>query len=131
METATSDMEKNEYIAGYKNLNAYQKANELTLLIYKLTRKFPKEELFCLVSQMRRCAVSVPANIVEGYGRRTNKDKQQFYHIARGSLNELEYYIDLSRQLGYFESADYEQAVSLRQDAGKLLTGLIKSLVAA
>ena len=117
-----------EYRAGYKNLNTYIKANELVLLIYEITKKFPKEELFGLTSQIRRCAVSVPANIVEGYGRRTNKDKLQFYYIARGSLNELEYYLDLSNQLSYMSKNDYDKAVNIRNDAGKLLAGLIKSL---
>ena len=116
-----------EYTTGYKNLNTYLKANELTLLIYKLTKIFPREELFGLTSQMRRCAVSVTANIVEGYGRRTSKDRLQFYYIARGSLNELEYYLDLAHQLGYIDQKNYEEAVSLRNDTGKLLNGFIKS----
>jgi four helix bundle protein len=125
MVTATSDM---EYKPGYKNLNAYQKANELALLVYKATKKFPKDELFGLTSQMRRCAVSVAANIVEGHGRRTNKDKLQFYYIARGSLNELEYYIELARQLEYVARAEYDILVGIRNDTGKLLAGLIKFL---
>ncbi len=116
------------YIAGYKNLNVYTKANELVLLIYKVTRKFPKEELFGLVSQIRRCVISVPANIVEGYGRKTDKGKLQFYYIARGSLNELEYYIDLSRQLEYVSEMEHKEISGLRDDVGKLLAGFIKSL---
>ena len=93
--------------AGYRKLNVYIKAHELTKAIYKVTKKFPEDELFGLISQMRRCAVSVPANITEGYGRRTLADKLQFYYIARGSLNELEYYLDLSKDLGYLSAADY------------------------
>jgi len=69
------------YEPGYKKLNVYKKADELVLLVYKITKKFPKEELFGLISQMRRRAVSVVVNIVEGYGRRTTKDKIQFYYI--------------------------------------------------
>ncbi len=117
-----------EYQAGYKNLNVYLKANELTLLIYKITKGFPRDELFGLTSQLRRCAVSVPANIVEGYGRRTDKDKLQFYYIARGSLNELEYYLDLVFQLGYVTKTDYEIISKIRNDTGKLLAGFIKFL---
>lgn len=115
-----------EYSSSYKKLNVYLKANELVLLIYKVTRSFPKEELFGLISQMRRCAVSVAANIVEGYGRRTKNDTLQFLYVARGSLNELEYYIDLAFQLHYFLKEDYDKLILLRQDTGKLLTGFMK-----
>jgi four helix bundle protein len=115
------------YKAGYKNLNVWMKSDELVLLIYNLTKNFPKEELFGLVSQIRRCAVSVPANIVEGYGRRTQKDKSQFYYIARGSLNELEYYIDLAFKLKYINKEEYEKLVSLRSDVGRLLNGFINT----
>lgn len=113
---------------GYKKLNVYIKANELTLLVYRITKKFPREELFGLISQIRRGAVSIPANIVEGYGRRTAADKLQFYYIARGSLNELEYYIDLSSDLGYLTEADCASLQSLRNDVGRLLNGFIKSI---
>ncbi|MDP3729353.1 MAG: four helix bundle protein [bacterium] len=116
------------YEAGYKKLNVYLQAHELVIMVYQLTKKFPRDELFGLVSQMRRCAVSVPANIVEGYGRRTNKDKVHFYYISRGSLNELEYYIDLSFNLGYLDKEAYNNLFSLRDDCGRLLNGFIKSI---
>ena len=114
------------YEPGYKKLNVYQKANELAVEVYKTTRKFPKDELFGLVSQMRRSAVSITANIVEGYGRRTDKDKIHFYYISRGSLNELEYYIDLSKTLGYIDAKTFELLNSLRIDVGRLLSGFVK-----
>ncbi len=117
-----------EYKSAYKNLTAYIKANELTLSVYKVTKRFPKDELFGLVSQMRRCAVSVMANIVEGYGRRTAKDKLQFCYISRGSLNELECYIDLSFQLEYISQTEHELLMGKKDEAGKLLAGFIKSL---
>ena len=116
-----------EYEPGYKKLNVYQKADKLVLLVYKITKKFPKDELFGLISQMRRCAVSVPANVVEGYGRRTDKDKIQFYYISRGSLNELEYYIDLSFSLGYINKQEQDLLIGARSDVGRLLNGFIKS----
>lgn len=112
---------------GYRNLNVFKKANELVILVYKLTKNFPRDELFGLISQMRRCAVSVAANIVEGYGRRTVKDKLQFFYISRGSLNELEYYIDLSLELGYLNNDNYIFLKNLRVDVGKLLSGFIRS----
>ncbi len=116
------------YKAGYKNLNVWIKADELVLLVYSLTKKFPKEELFGLVSQIRRCAISVPVNLVEGYGRRTQKDKSQFYYIARGSLNELEYYIDLAFKFKYINKDEYEKLFSLRNDVGRLLNGFINTV---
>lgn len=122
METETCDM---EYENGYKRLNAYIQADELVLEIYEATRRFPKEELFGLTSQMRRCAVSVPANIVEGYGRKTEKDKIHFYYIARGSLNELEYYIDLAHKLEYLGKEGFEKLKNKRDVVGRLLFGLI------
>jgi len=112
---------------GYKQLIVYQKAHQLVKMIYVITRDFPKYELFGLVSQMRRCAVSVAANIVEGYGRRTIKDKLSFFFISRGSLNELEYYLDLSFELGYILKENYEELIQLRQEVGRLLNGLIGS----
>ncbi len=115
-------------VAGYKKLNAWVKASELAFLIYKLTKKFPRDEMFGLISQMRRCAVSVPANIVEGYGRRTSKDKLRFYYIARGSLTELEFYLDFSHQLGYLNVEDYRLAIDAREVAGNLLGGFMKSI---
>lgn len=112
---------------GYKSLIVYQKSHQLVKGVYFITRNFPREELFSLVSQMRRCAVSVVANIVEGYGRRTIKDKISFFYIARGSLNELEYYFDLSFDLQYMTDLQYKELVNLRNEVGKLLNGLINA----
>lgn len=111
---------------GYRKLNAYIAANCLVIEIYKITKTYPKDELFGLVSQMRRAAVSVTANIVEGYSRRTNKEKINFYYMSRGSLSEIEYYIDLSLELGYIRKEEHNNLLKLRSDAGKLLNGLIR-----
>jgi hypothetical protein len=75
-----------EYVPKYKNLKVWQKADKLILFVYKLTKLFPKEELFGLVSRIRRYAVSVPANMVEGYGRGTKNDKVQFYPISKNPM---------------------------------------------
>jgi four helix bundle protein len=115
----------NKFI-GYQKLTVFQKAHDLSIVVYKITRKFPQEEIFGLTSQMRRCAVSVPANIAEGYGRNGKKDKLQFYYIARGSLNELEYYIDLANELKYYSSEDYKLLTELRYETGNLLHGFIE-----
>ncbi len=116
-----------EYRAAYKNLDVWSKANELALSVYRVTKKFPKDELFGLISQMRRAAVSVPANIVEGYSRNTKKDRVHFYYFSRGSLTELEYYIDLSLQLDYITNEEHHQLIGLKNDAGRLLYGFINS----
>ncbi len=105
----------------------WQKAHQLVLLVYSSTKSFPKEEVFGLTSQMRRCAVSVPANIVEGYGRKSDKEKLNFFNIAKGSLTELEYYIELTLELGYINEKSFNDLVQLRSDVGRLLNGFSKS----
>lgn len=112
---------------GYRRLVVWQKADELAFMVYAGTKMFPKEEMFGLVSQMRRAAVSVAANIVEGYARSSRKEKVQFYTIARGSLSELEYYLDFSSKLGYLAPVDYQRLVKLREETGRLLAGFIRS----
>ena len=114
---------------GYRKLNVFQKADKLVVLIYLTTKNFPREELFGLISQMRRCAVSVPANIVEGYGKKTIKEQLQYCYNARGSLTELEYYIDLSFKLNYIGQNGYKQLKDLRDDVGRLLNGFINSKI--
>ena len=84
----------------------WQKAHELTLAIYTLTASFPKHELFGLTCQVRRAAVSIPANIAEGFKRRGKADKARFYNIAQGSLEECRYYLMLAHDLGYAETSE-------------------------
>lgn len=112
---------------GYRGLIVWQKADELAFQTYVVTKKFPKEEMFGLISQMRRAALSVPANIVEGYARSSQKEKVQFYSIARGSLAELEYYLDFTLRFGYIVEEEHGKLTNLRNDAGRLLNGFIKS----
>ncbi len=113
---------------GYKKLIVWQKAHQLAIKIYKVTKIFPRDELFGLISQMRRCAVSVAANIVEGYSRRSNKEKLNFYNIARASLSETEYYIDLSFELSYIDKEIYDDLLNSRAEVGRLLNGFINSI---
>lgn len=101
-----------------EDLIVWQKAHQLVLSIYKETRKFPKEELYGLVSQMRRASVSVPANIAEGFRRRTKSEKQRFVTIAHGSLEETRYFLILSKDLGYWET---NTILSLVDETSKLL----------
>jgi four helix bundle protein len=86
----------------YRDLNVWQKADELALESYKLTKKFPKDELYGITSQLRRAVLSVPTNIVEGYARKGDKELARFVNISLGSLAEVEYLLSFSRKLGYF-----------------------------
>lgn len=117
-----------ENTKGYRKLLVWHKADQLAFQIYIATRDFLREEIFCLTSQMRRAALSVPANIVEGYARSSEKEKLQFYSISRGSLAEIEYFIDFSFRLGYILDSQHKNLTILRDETGRLLTGLIKSL---
>ncbi|MBI5185350.1 MAG: four helix bundle protein [Nitrospinae bacterium] len=111
----------------YKELIAYKKSYELTKLIYELTSLFPKEELYSLTSQIRRCAVSIPSNIAEGYMRGT-KEYIQFLKIAMGSAAELETQLQLSFDLGYCKSEIFKTAYNLDQEVMKLLSTYISKL---
>lgn len=121
-------MENEINYKGYRNLIVWQKADELAFQVYVITNKFPKQEMFSLTSQTRRCALSVPANIVEGYARSTTKDKTHFCVMARGSLTELEYYLDFALRLNYISQNEHLKLTSLRDEVGRLLNGYIKSL---
>jgi four helix bundle protein len=113
-------------INDFIDLAVWKKSHELTLEIYKLTKIFPNEERFGLIQQMRRAAVSVPANIAEGFKRKGLKDKIHFYNIAQGSLQELRYYLILGKDLEYIN--DSKNFWGLTDEIGKMLNGLIKSI---
>jgi len=115
-------------VRSFEDLLVWQKAHQLVLAIYKATKLFPKEEQYGLVSQIRRAAVSVPANIAEGFRRRTKADKQRFLTIAHGSLEEVRYYLILSQDLGYCQSRDY---LNQAGETSKLLSMFFKSIVDA
>jgi four helix bundle protein len=102
----------------YKDLVVWQKAHKLVLNIYRISQKFPKEELYGLTSQIRRAAVSIPANIAEGYGRKGTKDKLRFYNISLASLNEVNYYLILINDLKYEETSEFIMDV---EEIGKML----------
>jgi len=113
---------------GYRNLKIYQEAHVLVKAVYSATERFPKSEIFGLTSQMRRCAVSVVANICEGYARTSKREFLQFLSVARGSLAELEYYLELSLELDYLSSSEYEKFEAQRTTAGALLGGFTRRL---
>ena len=112
----------------YKSIKAWQLADNLAVAVYEATKTLPREELYGLISQMRRAAVSVPANIVEGTARTSSKEYLQFLSIARGSLAELRYYVHLSERLGYFERGLTLQLEPQCDETARVLYGLMKSV---
>lgn len=110
----------------FEDLEVWKKAHTLVLEVYKLTRDFPKEEKFGLVSQMRRASVSIPANLAEGFKKRTIRDKSNFYNIAQGSLKELRYYFVLANDLNYLR--DNSELLSSIEEIARMLYGLIRSM---
>jgi four helix bundle protein len=110
----------------HKRLEVWLKSFELAKLIYEVTKKFPSEEKYGLVSQMRRSAVSVPSNIAEGAARQTNKDSLQFFVVARSSLSELDTQIELSHSLEMINSADYQLLAKQINVVDSLLSGFIR-----
>lgn len=113
---------------GFRQLTVWQHAYCFTLDLYKVARGFPKTEAYGLVSQLQRAAVSIPANIAEGYERNHRKEYIQFLFIAKGSLGEVETYLLLAKDLGYLSQDDYAQIDEKRKTTARLLKGLIKSL---
>ncbi len=113
---------------GFRTLNAWKKAYELTVVIYRLSEKFPKKETYALTSQIQRAAVSIPSNIAEGYERNHRKEYLQFLFIAKGSLGEVETYLLLARDLGYLTESDYSAANEIREETARIIRGLIRAL---
>jgi len=113
---------------GFRKLIVWQRAHQLALLIYKLTEKFPKGEIYGLTSQVRRASVSVAANIAEGYGYGRKGQTGRFLDIAQGSLSEVEYYLILSLDLKYIDQEEYEKSEALRAETGFLLYRLQQSI---
>lgn len=115
-------------LKNYKELKVWQKAYHLCIEIYKITKDFPKEERYGLISQIRRASVSVPSNIAEGYGRKTTREYIQALYVAYGSNCELETQILLSGDLGYIKPEDLEKLQGVLGDVERMLMGLIRSL---
>lgn len=115
-------------IKSFTQLIVWQKGHSLALEIYTLTQKFPKCEIFGLVSQIRRCAVSITSNIAEGFSRRTEKEKIQFYHISLGSLTELQNQLLLARDLKYVNIEEFKNTANLSVEVAKLLNATISKL---
>jgi four helix bundle protein len=115
-------------IHSFRDLVVWQKSVVLVTEIYRLSKKFPKEEVFGLTSQIRRAAVSIPSNIAEGRGKSSKGEFQQFLHHSRGSLAEVETQIVIAQNLGYLNAADAEPVIEIIAEVGRLLHGLLTSL---
>ncbi len=112
----------------HTKLRAFELADEIAVLTYKMTKDFPKEEVYGLTSQMRRCAVSIPSNIVEGSARESQPEYIRFLEISFGSLKELHYQFSLASRLGYLLEAAYNSINERFNETEKVLAALIKTL---
>ncbi|MFH1395285.1 MAG: four helix bundle protein [Candidatus Omnitrophota bacterium] len=115
-------------IESFKQLKIWQKGIEVVKTIYALTKRFPKEELYCLTSQMRRAAVSIPSNVAEGFKRFHNKEYIQFLHIALGSCAELETQLIVSKELGYINGVELADVSEKLDHISKMITSLKRNL---
>lgn len=120
-------MEKRDSAQTFRDLIVWQHAHAFVLDVYRGTLSFPKEEIYGLTSQFRRAAISIPANIAEGFVKNSNADKIRFFNIAQGSLEECRYYILLAADLHYF-SSEWNELNEQAERVSKLLTGLIKAM---
>ena len=113
----------------FENIMAWQKAHSLTILVYQITRNFPEDEKFGLTSQFRRAAVSVEANIAEGYKKISKADKLRFLNISEGSLAECRNYIILSRDLCFINEEEYNNLYLALEESSRLLTAYSKGII--
>ena len=115
-------------IKDFKDLIIWQKGMHIAEKCYKLTKSFPKDELYGMIQQIRRASVSIPANISEGYGRRSKGDYTRFLNISQGSINELQTHLILSERVGLCEKKDIELILSLILEETRMIAALIKKL---
>ena len=112
----------------YRKVKIWQKAHELTLAVYEITRSFPKSELYGLRSQLRGASSSIGMNVAEGCGRNGDKEFARSLHISLGATNELEYQLLLCRDLGYIEPSDYARLAAMAEEIKKMPASLIRKL---
>jgi four helix bundle protein len=117
-----------EKIKTYRDLIIWQKSLALVTEIYKITRTFPKDETYGLTAQMRRCAVSIPSNIAEGYGRNSSSDYVRFLRIAMGSLYELQTQLEISLNLKYLKVHNFKKLFESSREIERMLSSLIRKM---
>lgn len=113
-------------IQSFTDLNVWKEGHKLVLMIYKITKNFPQEETYSIVDQMRRAAASITANIAEGFGRQTYKEKVQFYYVAKGSLSELKNFILIAKDVNYLSDGNFKILVEQANIVDQILQGFIK-----
>jgi len=112
----------------FKDLKIWEKSHQLTLQVYKLTRELPKSETFGIISQIQRASSSVPANIVEGFGRKGKNEFIQFLYQAKGSLVETQYFLILIKDLNYSNQANIDKIIEQYEDLAKMLNSFITQI---
>lgn len=117
---------KNGKIETFTDLNVWKEGHKLVIIVYEITKEFPKAETYSLVDQMRRAAASITANIAEGFGRQTYKEKVQFYYLAKGSLSELKNFILIARDVSYLTEKQFKTLAEQSNVVGPLLQGFIR-----
>jgi len=127
-ETELREAMKRELAKNFQDLIVWQKAHQFVLSVYKASRKFPNSEIYGLTTQFRRAAVSIPANIAEGFKRKSKPDKFRFMNIAQGSLEECRYYLILSKDLGFFSIGELMKQL---EEVSKLLEAYAKSILSS
>ena len=113
-------------IRSFTDLNAWKEGHRLVLMVYKITKEFPREEQFGLTSQLRRAAVSITSNIAEGFSRNSYKEKLQFYCTALGSVTEVQNKILIAKDVGYIQQEEFKKIADQSVIVNKLIAGLIK-----
>jgi len=126
MEIRKTNRNKGPKIVSFTSLKTWQEGHSLVLLVYQVTKKFPKSENFCLIDQMRRAVISITSNIAEGFGRQGYKERVRFLYLAQGSLTELKNQIIVAKDIGYLTEKDINQLVEQANITHRLLGGLIK-----
>jgi four helix bundle protein len=124
-------MRRGEQVRDFKTVKVWERAHELALSVYRITRGFPREEIYGLTSQMRRAASSIPANIAEGFGRSGNGDLHRFLDIAMGSASELSYFLLMSHDLALVSPESYGDAAVLVDEVQRMLASLIRKVQVA
>jgi four helix bundle protein len=120
-------MNQENKIKSFTDLIVWQEGHKLVLMIYDITKQFPKEEIFGLTNQLRRAVVSITSNIAEGFSRQSYKDKVKFYYISLGSLTEVQNQLLISKDTKYISQEDFNKIAKQTVKVSKVANGLIKS----
>lgn len=115
-------------IESFRDLRVWRKSVDLAVLVYDFTRTFPAPERYCLAQQLRRSTASIPANIAEGFGRRSVRENMQFVSIAMGSLCETESHLELARKLNYLDQQNLDRVLALAGEVSRMLVVMRRSL---